>query len=81
MYYAFGDSDLVGIIDFPNPEDAAAFGLAVTSSGALRSYKTTPLLTVAQGIESMKRAADVRTKYAAPLSVSLVEPRTPSRAR
>src|SRR5205823_5542063 len=52
LYYAFGDSDLVGIIDFKTPEDAAAFALAVTASGALRSYKTTPLLTVDQGIES-----------------------------
>ena len=79
MYYAFGESDLVGIIDFPTPEDAAAFGLAVTSSGALRSYKTTPLLTVAQGIESMKRAVDVRATYTPPLSVNLVEPRTPAK--
>ena len=81
IYYAFGDADLVGIMDFPTPEDAAAFGLAVTSSGALRSYKTTALLTVAQGMESMKRANEVRTKYAAPLAVSLVEPRTPVKAR
>src|SRR5581483_3361774 len=53
IYYAFGDSDLIGIIDFPTPEDAAAFALAVTASGALRSYKTTPLLTVEQGMASM----------------------------
>jgi uncharacterized protein with GYD domain len=73
MYYAFGESDLVGIIDFPKPEDAAAFGLAVTASGALRSYKTTPLLTVDQGISSLKKAAEVRKVYSPPLTVSLVE--------
>jgi uncharacterized protein with GYD domain len=73
LYYAFGDSDLVGIIDFKTPEDAAAFALTVTASGALRSYKTTPLLTVDQGIASMKRAADMRTHYKAPTTVSLVE--------
>jgi uncharacterized protein with GYD domain len=73
LYYAFGDSDLVGIIDFPTPEDAAAFALAVTSSGALRSYKTTPLLTVAQGMESMKRAAVTRSQYTPPLTVNIAE--------
>src|SRR4051812_16234075 len=72
MYYAFGDSDLIGIIDFPKPEDAAAFGLAVTASGALRSYRTTPLLSVDQGMAAMKRAKEVRKVYAPPITVSLV---------
>jgi uncharacterized protein with GYD domain len=73
IYYAFGDNDLVGIMDFKKPEDAAAFGLAVSASGALRSYKTTPLLTVAQGIASMEKAATVRKAYTAPLTISLVK--------
>lgn len=81
IYYAFGDADLVGIIDFPTPEDAAGFALAVTSSGALRSFKTTPLLTVEQGIASMRRAAEIRKKYAPPVTVDLVEQRTPAKAR
>lgn len=73
IYYAFGDCDLVGIMDFKTPEDAAAFALAVTSSGALRSYKTTPLLTVAQGVESMKRAGAARQSYTPPLTVDVTE--------
>jgi uncharacterized protein with GYD domain len=73
MYYAFGEVDLVGVIDFPTPEDAAGFGLAVGAGGALRLYRTTPLLTVDQGIASMARAAEVRKVYAPPLTVSLVE--------
>jgi uncharacterized protein with GYD domain len=79
LYYAFGDSDLIGIMDFPSIEDAAAFALAVTSSGALRSYKTTPLLTVDQGLESMKRAAQASAKYVPPLTVDLVEQKTPAK--
>lgn len=74
MYYAFGDVDLIGIADFPSPEDAAAFSLAVASSGALRSYRTTPLLSVDQGIDAMRRARSVREAYSPPLTVSLVEP-------
>jgi uncharacterized protein with GYD domain len=72
LYYAFGDRDVVGIIDFATPEDAAAFALVVTSGGALRSFTTTPLLTVAQGMESMKRAAQIRSKYTPPTTVNLV---------
>jgi uncharacterized protein with GYD domain len=78
LYYAFGDADLVGIIDFPTAEDAAAFALAVTASGALRSYKTTPLLTVDQGMDAMKRAAAARGEYTPPLTVSVVEPKAPA---
>lgn len=80
IYYAFGDDDLIGIIDFPTPEDAAAFALTVTAGGALRSFKTTPLLTVEQGIASMKRASEVRAKYSPPATISVVEQaKTPSR--
>jgi uncharacterized protein with GYD domain len=72
LYYAFGDSDLIGIIEFPKPEDAAAFALTVTASGALRSYRTTPLLSVDQGRAAMKRAKEVRKVYSPPITVSLV---------
>jgi uncharacterized protein with GYD domain len=82
LYYAFGDTDLVGIIDFASPEDAAAFALVVTGSGALSSYKTTPLLTIAQGMESMKRAQQVREKYTPPAAtVNLARQKTPAKAR
>ncbi len=62
-YYAFGEADLVAIADFPRPEDAAAFALAVTSGGSLRRCTTTPLLSVEQGIESMRVAAELRKVY------------------
>ncbi len=72
MYYAFGEVDLVGVIDFPTAEDAAAFGIAVGSSGDLRLYRTTQLLTVDQGIASLRKAEEVRKVYSPPLTVSLV---------
>ena len=81
IYYCFGESDLVGIMDFPTPEDAGAFALAVTGSGALRSFKTTPLLTVDQGIEIMTRAAKVREVYTPPLTVDLSDKKAPAKAR
>jgi uncharacterized protein with GYD domain len=72
MYYAFGDVDLIGVIDFTTPEDAAAFALAVGAGGALRLYRTTPLLSIQQGIDSLRRAGEVRKAYQAPTTVSLV---------
>lgn len=77
LYYSFGDVDVVGVIDFPTPEDAAAFALAIGASGALRLFRTTPLLSIDQGIDSLRRAGEVRKAYAPPLTVSLVgEPAT-----
>ena len=81
LYYAFGDVDVVGIIDFPTPEDAAAWSIAVGSSGALRMFRTTPLLTVDQGIDSLGRAAEVRKVYTPPVTVSLVEQATAPASR
>src|SRR3954447_23353616 len=75
MYYAFGDRDLIGIMDFKTPEDAAAFALAVGASGALTMYRTTPLLTVDQGIKSLHKAKELRDVYSPPTTVSLVEQR------
>src|SRR3954466_11272250 len=75
MYYAFGERDLVGIIDFKTPEDAAAFALAVGSGGALTMYRTTPLLSVDQGMKAMHKAKALRDVYAPPKTVSLVEQR------
>lgn len=79
LYYAFGDVDLVGVIDFPTPEDAAAFGIAVGSSGALRMYRTTQLLSIDQGIDVLRRASEVRKVYSPPLTVSLVGEPAPAR--
>ena len=57
FYYAFGDYDLVLIADFPDNESAAAISLAASSGGAVKSIKTTPLMTTSQGMEAMRKAA------------------------
>ena len=57
FYYAFGDYDLVLVADFPDNESAAAISLAATSGGAVKSIKTTPLMTKSQGMEAMRKAA------------------------
>ena len=56
-YYAFGDYDAILIIDMPDHISAAAFALAVSAGGAVKAIKTTPLLTIEDGIEAMRKGA------------------------
>ena len=61
FYYAFGDDDVVTIVDLRDNIKAAAFGLTTTGSGAVR-VRTTPLLSV----EDVDAALDIKTQYRAP---------------
>jgi uncharacterized protein with GYD domain len=54
--YCFGEYDVVVIIDAPDETTAAAVSLAVTSPGHLKAVKTTPLLSVEQAMEAMRKA-------------------------
>jgi hypothetical protein len=44
-------------------------------------YRTTPLLTVAQGKASMKKASSAAKVYQAPVDISLVEQRRPVKSK
>lgn len=65
-WFSFGDYDVVLILEMPDEISAAAFSLAVAAGGAFKSHKTTPLMTIADGIEAMKKAAE--TGYQPPSS-------------
>ena len=56
FWMAFGDYDLVGVLEMPDNVSAAAFAIAVAGGGACKKVKTTPLLSVAEGMEAMKQA-------------------------
>lgn len=56
-WFTFGDYDIVAIIDMPDNVSAAAFSIAAAAGGAVKSIKTTPLLSIEEGIEAMRRAA------------------------
>lgn len=62
-YYAFGEYDLVCIAEFPDNVSAAAAALAFSAGGALKSYKTTPLMTIEEGMEALKKGAEVVSVY------------------
>ena len=52
----FGEYDIVGVVELPENTDAAAFSMAVAAGGAVKAFKTTPLLSVEEGVEAMRKA-------------------------
>ena len=57
-YFSFGDYDFVIIASMPDNVSAVAISMAFGASGALRSTKTTPLLTAEETMEAMKKAGE-----------------------
>jgi uncharacterized protein with GYD domain len=55
-WLAFGDYDLVMITEMPNNVSAAALSLAAAAGGSCKTVKTTPLLTIAQGLSALRKA-------------------------
>ncbi len=53
---AFGEYDAIGIVEMPDNASAAAFSLAAAAGGGVKAFKTTPLMTVEEGIEAMTKA-------------------------
>ena len=56
-YFTFGDYDVVAIVQMPANADMAAFSIAAAAGGAVKSLKTTTLLTTAEGLDAMRKAA------------------------
>src|SRR5215211_9259784 len=55
-FLAFGEYDVVLLVEAPDNVHMAAIALAVTAGGAVVHYKTTPLLTWDEGVEAMRMA-------------------------
>ena len=55
-FLAFGDYDVVLLLEAPDNVRAAAISFAVTGGGAVSHYKTTPLMTWDEGVEAMRIA-------------------------
>ena len=56
IWYAFGESDVVAILEMPNNASMAALALAVAAGGAVSSAKTTVLMSVDEGLDAMGKA-------------------------
>lgn len=62
-WLSMGEYDAVLIADVPDIESMAGIALAVAAGGALKSGKTTPLMTGDQGVTALKKAATVARTY------------------
>ena len=57
FYYAFGDYDVIAIIEAPNNVAMSALALAFAAGGALKAGKTTVLMSVEEGMAAMQKAS------------------------
>ena len=64
-WFAFGDYDVISLLEMPDNVSAAALSLAVGAGGMLKAVKTTPLLSTAEAIEAIKKASTSGYKAAA----------------
>jgi uncharacterized protein with GYD domain len=64
FFFSFGEYDVALIAELPDNIAAAALALDAAAGGAVSKYHTTTLLTPAEGVEAMTKAATV--SYAPP---------------
>jgi uncharacterized protein with GYD domain len=57
-WFTFGDYDIVLIIQMPSNVDAGSDSHRLRGGRRCKAVKTTPLLTVEESIEAMKKAAE-----------------------
>jgi uncharacterized protein with GYD domain len=62
--FSFGEHDITLVMDAPDDATAAAVAIAIGAGGAVRNGKTTPLMSGAEYIEALKKAAAIGYKPA-----------------
>jgi uncharacterized protein with GYD domain len=62
-YFAFGDYDAVLIYEAPSQIAAAALAMTLGAAGSMTRVKTTPLLTMKEGMEAMALSGKTQGAY------------------
>lgn len=57
-FFAFGEYDVVAIGEFPSNSAAASIAIAFAAGGAVRSVKTTPLMTIEETMDALFKAQE-----------------------
>ncbi len=65
-YYAFGEADVVLIVDFPDNVSAASISLVFAAGGAVSACKTTVLMSIDDGMNAIRKAGTISGKYTPP---------------
>lgn len=58
-YMCFGEYDFFLVVDAPDDVTVAGLAIDFAAGGALRTIKTTPLLTWEDGVAAMKKAGQI----------------------
>jgi uncharacterized protein with GYD domain len=66
LYYAFGEYDVVAIMEYPDNVSMAAVAMTVAAGGGLSGGMTTILMTTAEAQAAMKQAGSLEGSYKAP---------------
>ena len=56
VWYTFGEYDIVGIFEMPDNVSTATVAIAFAAGGAIKAAKTTPLMTVEEGLQALRNA-------------------------
>jgi uncharacterized protein with GYD domain len=56
FYVSFGEYDALVVAEMPDNVSAAAVSIAASAGGSVKAVKTTPLMTVQEGMEAMRKA-------------------------
>jgi uncharacterized protein with GYD domain len=59
FYLAFGDFDVVAIVELPDDATAAAVSMATSAAGAVRAIRTTPLIAPDEAVRALTKAKTV----------------------
>ena len=72
-WLAFGEYDALLICQLPDQTSAAALSMAASAGGTIRTIKTTPLMTVEESLDALKRAvvANDHASSSSPISAGL----------
>ncbi len=62
-WYCFGEYDLMLIADLPDNQSMTAIALAIAAGGAVKSARTTVLMSGAEAVAGMKKADAVTKVY------------------
>ena len=57
-WLAFGEYDIVAIVELPTNVSAAAFSMAVSAGGTIKAFQTTPLMSMDEAVSAMELAAE-----------------------
>ena len=64
FFFAFGEYDVVAIVELADNRTAAAMAMAIGATGGFAKYRTTVLMTPEESVAAMRQAGDI--SFAAP---------------